>query len=173
MSRLNFAFSLLACLVCQRFTAAEDEKRSDNIPELAALERYAGSWETEFTSKNLPYSKGKVTAKWVLGGRFLQQAAEATDGSDFKYMSLMTYDPVKKIYRTWFFLSDGITGETEGTWDAQGQVMTSVSPKDDRGGFSTTTADFSEPGVEKWKIVYKDTSGKVVNEMSGKNTRQK
>ena len=51
--------------------------------------------------------------------------------------------------------------------------MTSVGRKDEKGVFSTTTADFSEAGVENWKIVYTDGTGKVVSEMSGKNTRQK
>ena len=64
-------------------------------------------------------------------------------------------------------------GESEGTWNAKSQVMTSVGRKDENGGFSTTTADFSESHVEKWKIVFTDRTGKVVSEMSGKNTRKK
>jgi hypothetical protein len=52
-------------------------------------------------------------------------------------------------------------------------VITSVGRKDVNGGFSTTTADFSEAGIEKWKIAFTDGTGKIVSEMSGKNTRQK
>ena len=51
--------------------------------------------------------------------------------------------------------------------------MTSVGRKDENGVLSTTTADFSQAGVENWRIMFKDGTGKVVNEMSGKNTRQK
>jgi hypothetical protein len=103
---------------------------------LAVLDRYAGSWDTETTSQNLPFTKGTVTAKWILGGRFLQQEAEATDGpTEFKYLSLMTYDPAKKVYCTWIFLSDGSALESEGTWNAKEQVMTSVGRKDENGGF--------------------------------------
>jgi hypothetical protein len=50
--------------------------------------------------------------------------------------------------------------------------MTSLGHKDEKGAFSTTTADFSESGVEKWKIVNKDAGGNIVSEMSGTNTRQ-
>jgi hypothetical protein len=173
MSRLYAALLLLTCLPCQRIVAADDVKPSDLIPELAVLDHYAGSWDSE-TASNVPFTKGKVTAKWVLGGRFLQQEAEATDApTEFKYMSLMTYDPAKKVYRTWIFLSDGSALESEGTWNAKEQVMTSVGPKDENGGFSTTTADFSESDVEKWKIVYRDRDDKVVGEISGKNIRHK
>jgi hypothetical protein len=174
MSRLNAACLILACLVCQRSAASANDKRSDQVPELAALEHYAGSWESETDSANLPFTKGKVTAQWILGGRFLQQSVEVIDGSaDWKYLSLMTYDPEKKVYRTWIFLSDGSTMETEGTWDENRRVMTSVGRKDANGGHSITTADFSEAGVEKWKIAYKDQNGTVVTEISGKNTRQR
>ncbi len=106
--------------------------------------------------------------------RFLQQTGElqAKDGTAvMKYASMMTYDPARKVYRSWIFLSDGQTGESEGTWNAKSKVMTLVSRKDENGIFSTTTADFSEPGIEKWKIVSKDRTGKVISEMSGKNTR--
>jgi hypothetical protein len=149
---------------------------SAKVPELKALDHYAGSWDVEITSKGQPFTKGKVTARWMLDGRFLQQSGELQDKDGvtvFKYTSLMTYDPAKKVYRSWIFLSDGNAGESEGTWDANGRVMTSVGRKDANGVFSTTTADFSETGVEKWKIVVRDRTGKVVSEMSGKNTRRK
>jgi hypothetical protein len=151
---------------------AEDNGPSDKVPELKVLDHYAGLWDTEITSANAPFAKGKVTAKWVVGGRFLQQTADMED-SPYRFMSLMTYDPGKKRYRTWIFLSDGTTAESEGRWDAKRKVMTSISSKDEQGGFSTTTADFSEPGVETWKIVYQDGTGNAAGQMSGKNTRTK
>ena len=84
----------------------------------------------------------------------------------------MTYDPARKVYRSWTFLSDGSAGEIEGRWDAKARVMTSVGRKDANGGFSTTTADFSTVGVEKWRIVYSDKNGKVTSELAGTNTRK-
>lgn len=156
-------------------TISDDDGPADTVPELKALGSYAGSWDVEITSKGQPFTKGKVIATWILDGRFLQQTGDlqAKDGSTVvKYSSLMTYDPAKKVYRTWIFLSDGQTGDSEGTWSAKDRVMTSIGRKDETGGFSTTTADFSETGVEKWRIVFKDGRGQVVSEMSGRNTRQ-
>jgi hypothetical protein len=172
-----FAFcSIFVCLASSGSVSAAEGGPSDKVPELKLLDHYAGSWDFEMTSKDQPFMKGRVTGTWILDGRFLQQSSEALDKDGavvFKYMSLMTYDPVKKVYRSWIFLSDGFTGESEGTWDAKGRVMTSVGRKDENGVSSTTTADFSEAGVEKWKIVFTDATGKVVSEMSGKNTRNK
>ena len=174
MNRLNAAFSVLVCLALPCIAAAVEGGPSGKLPELKALDHYAGSWDTEITSKSPPFTKGTVTAKWILDGRFIQQTAEAKEGPTvFKYMSLMTYDPTKKVYRSWIFLSDGNAFETEGSWNAKDQVMISVRHKDENGISSTTTADFSEVGVEKWKIVSTDGNGKVIGEMSGKNTRQK
>ena len=172
-----FAFcSMLACFASAGATIAADDGPSDKVPELKALDSYVGSWDVEITSKGLPFTKGQSSTNWTLDGRFVQQTGglQAKDGSTVvKVTTLMTYDPAKKAYRSWTFLSDGSTSESEGIWNAKDRVMTSVGRKDENGGFSTTTADFSETGSEKWKIVYTDRTGKVVSEMSGKNTRQK
>lgn len=175
MKRSFASCTILACFAYAGAIIAADDGPSDKVPELKALGSYVGSWDVEITSKGLPFTKGKSETKWMLDGRFVQQTGDlqAEDGSTVvKVTTLMTYDPAKKVYRSWTFLSDGSTSESEGTWSAKDRVMTSVGRKDERGGFSTTTADFSEAGVEKWKIVFTDGTGKVVSEMSGKNTRQ-
>jgi hypothetical protein len=176
MTRAFVFCSMLVYLAATGAIIAADDGPSEKVPELKALDHYAGSWDVEITSKGQPFTKGKATANWILDGRFLQQTGElqAEDGSSVvKITTLMTYDPAKKVYRSWTFLSDGNAGESNGNWDAKRRVMTSVGRKDESGGFSTTTADFSEAGIEKWRIVFKDGTGKVVGEMSGKNTRQK
>lgn len=167
--------SLAICLAWISSIAAEDGP-SDKIPELKVLDHYAGDWDVEMTSTELPFTKGKVSGKWILDGRFLQQVGELTDkdgASAMKYSSLMTYDPEAKVYRTWSFLSNGHAGESEGKWDPTRKTMNSIGRKDPSGSFSTTTADFSAGGTEAWKIVVTDRTGKVVSEMSGKNTRRK
>ena len=176
MTRFIASCSMIACFACMGTTIAAGDGPSDKVPELKALDSYIGSWDVEITSKGLPFTKGQSSTKWILDGRFLQQTGElqAKDGAAVvKVTTLMTYDPSKKVYRSWTFVSDGSTSESEGTWNAKSRVMTSVGRKDENGGFSTTTADFSEAGGETWKIVYQDRAGKVVSEMSGKNTRQK
>jgi len=175
MTRLVTLCSMMACLGSAAVTRAADDGPSANVPELKALGHYIGSWDVEITSKGLPLNKGQASAKWILDGRFLQQTGElrSPDGSTvLKGTTLMTYDPVKRVYRSWTFRSDGSAGEGEGTWDAKARVLTSVGRKDANGVFSTTTADFAEAGVERWKIVFTDGSGKVVSEITGKNTRR-
>ena len=49
--------------------------------------------------------------------------------------------------------------------------MTNVDRSGPDGNIVTTTADFSEKGVEKWKIVTSNGAGQVVNSVEGKNTR--
>ena len=176
MTRFSASCSMLACFAYAVASIAADDHPSDKVPELRALGSYVGSWDVEITTKGLPFTKGQSATKWTLDGRFVQQTGElqAKDGSTVIYVTtMMTYDPAKKVYRSWTFLSDGSTNESEGTWNAKDRVMTSVSRKDENGGFSTTTADFSEAGIERWKIVYTDRTGKVASETSGKNTRKK
>src|SRR5947209_15672922 len=102
MTRTLALCSILACLASTGALSAADDGPSDKVPELKILNHYAGSWDGEITAKGQPFTKGKVTAKWILDGRFLQQTSElqAQDGSPvLKFTSLMTYDPAKKVYR--------------------------------------------------------------------------
>ena len=175
MTRLVVLGSMIVCLCSAGVAVAEDGGPSADVPELKVLDHYAGTWDVQIASKEFPFSKGQDSARWILDGRFLQQSGElrSQEGSAvLKVTTLMTYDPAGKVYRSWTFMSDGAAIESEGTWDPKARVMTSVSRKDGNGGFLTTTADFSEPGVETWKIVYTDRDGKVVSETSGKNTRR-
>ncbi len=174
--RCAFALCVMLALVSSERTAlAGDEVPTSKIPELKALDHYIGTWDVVITTQGFPFTKGQVTAKWVLDGRFIEQngGLKSMDGSGGpKIKTLMTYDPAKKVYRSWTFLTDGATSESEGTWDAKARIMKSVSRKDEGGGYSTTTADFSVAGFETWTIVSIDGSGKVVSEFSGKNTRK-
>ncbi len=144
-------------------------------PELKVLEHYVGSWYTEILSKGLPFTKGPALARWILDGQFIEQTGELQDANGtavFKVKTIMTFDPAKKVYRTWTFASDGTMSDSEGTWNANTRVMT-FSRKRDDGITTTITADFSTADVETWQIVSKDAGGKVITEIRGKNTRQK
>lgn len=171
---MNFSakhVSLFALLVSVPLSSAEGP--SPEVPELKALDHYAGSWDVVITGGGSPFSKGEVNATWILDGRYLQQIGtlQSADGKQtLKYTALMTYDPQRNTYRAWTFLSDGYTGEARSTWDAKAKVMTSITPNE--GSTTTTTADFSEAGTEKWRIVARDAAGNVVFEMAGKNTRR-
>lgn len=167
---------LIACLLA---VAGWDSARADDlgpvkdVPELAVLQHYAGTWDVELTGNGS--GKGEVTAKWILGGRYLEQSGVIYNvGSpDIWVTTLFTFDPGKQKYRVWTFASNGSTGQAEMTWDAKAKVMTSVAPPDANGIRSTNTADFSTVGKERWQFRYTDRDGQQVGEMSGVNTLRK
>ena len=139
---------------------------------LRVLDVYVGTWEVSTTSGESS-AGGAYTAAWVLGGRFLQTtgSVKTSDGSnDFELISLMGHDVERGVYRTWSFMSNGMISESESTWDARARTMTKVTRY--APVTQATTSDFSEDGVEVWHMVNRDASGKVMSEMSGRNTRR-
>lgn len=169
---LAFCWVLMAIVGQTAAMAAENEPVRD-VPELQVLQHYAGTWDVELTGNGS--GKGEATAKWILGGRYLEQSGVIHNlGSpDIWITTLFTFDPGKQKYRVWTFASNGSTGQAEMTWDAKAKVMTSVSPPDMNGIRSTNTADFSTPGKERWHFRYTDRDGQQVGEMSGVNTLRK
>jgi hypothetical protein len=182
MSRL-VALVLSASLILGSTAVAEPPQGpSKPIPELRVLDHWVGAWDVELTVKpnaDVPkgmHAKGTVTAEWILQGRFLQQIGdlEPGDGSPgMQVKNLMTYDPRKKVYRSWMFFSSGLVIESEGTWDERSRRLTSTSRDAERGTTTTTQATFAEDGTESWSMISKDRTGKVVEETIGKNTRRK
>jgi hypothetical protein len=120
--------------------------------------------------------KGTTTAEWVLNGRFLRQTwtlkledgSPATEGTTF-----MTYDPRKRVYRSWMFNSTGSASESEGTWDEKSRTMTSTMRNAEEGTTTTVKATFAAEGTETWSFTTRDRDGKVVRELAGKNTPRK
>ena len=170
---------VVAC-VALLFVAPQDKKPeegpSSKVPEIKALDHYVGTWEVEITDKNASFAKSKSTAKWILDGRFVEQTGDviAKDGSvAIRLKTLLTFDAKKNCFRSWIFTSDGSVTEADCVWDEKAKTMTSISKKVEGEGFTTTTADFSEPGVESWKIVIKDAADKVTAEITGKNTKER
>ena len=152
-----------------------------DVPELKVLEHRVGEWDVEMTIKPADgpsggiKAKGTAKAEWVLDGRFVQSTwtMEGEDGSPpMKGISLMTYDPGKKAYRGWMFLSNGSVSQTEGRWDDKTRTMT-LKARDPQGGSSTVVESFAEDGTQTWTIVEKDRDGRVLAEVTGTNTRSK
>jgi hypothetical protein len=151
-----------------------------DVPELQPLNHYVGSFETEMTIKPNPglpngaRTRGKATGEWILDGRFMRQTwtAEAAEGIPrLSGVTLMTYDPRQRTYRSWIFYSNGASGESQGAWNAQTRTMTWTMRDAESGGTVVTTATFAEGGDETWSIVEKDRDGKVRSEITGKTRR--
>ncbi|MBC8114370.1 MAG: DUF1579 family protein [Candidatus Saccharimonas sp.] len=152
---------------------ADDAGPAKDVPELQALQHYHGTWDVAVTDNE--FSTGESTARWILGGRFLEQAGvmHSKDGKEIGVTTLFTFDTNKKTYRSWMFFSTGSVSQAEMTWDAKSKTMTSLTRPNADGVRSTVTADFSEASQERWKFVFTDRDGKAAGEMRGVNTLRK
>ena len=117
-------------------------------PQHKAMERFAGEWDAEVATMMpdgaMAKSKGKQTAKMILGGRFLESTFEGTMmGKPFHGRGLMGYDNLKKKYvSTWAdSMSTGIMVFV-GDAPADGKVFTSSAEQ--------TSADGK---TERWREV--------------------
>ena len=142
MPRFVTFFACLLAVTGSAVVRADEAGPAKDVPELLVLQHYAGTWDVELTGNGS--GKGEATAKWILGGRYLEQSGvlHNAGGPDIWITTLFTFDPGKQKYRVWTFASNGSTGQAEMTWDAKAKVMTSVSPPDMNGIRSTNTADF-------------------------------
>lgn len=144
-----------------------------DVPELQVLENLIGTWDVKATSKDSPPTKGQFTAKWVLDGHFVRTTGTVSTGDAFSFdvTNMMTFDAKKKVYRMWSFMSNGLTVESEATWDAKTKTLTRLTRYDDV--TQKTISRFDTPGVEQWNMIVTDKDKNVVSEMKGTNTRQK
>ena len=165
-------FAYLLTVTGSTIVRADENSPVKDVPELQVLQHYAGTWDVVLDNAA---SKGEVVAKWILGGRFLEQSGVIRNAGspDIWITTLFTFDTNKQKYRVWTFASNGSTGQAEMTWNSTSKTMTSVSPPDMNGIRSTNTADFSTPGKERWHFRYTDRDGQQVGEMSGVNTLRK
>lgn len=173
MSR-RFSIVCFACLLAVTGligARADDAGPAKDVPELQVLQHYAGTWDVVLDNVA---GKNEVTAKWILGGRFLEQSGvmHSPDGPDIWVTTLFTFDTPAGKYRSWTFVSNGSTNQAEMTWDANAKTMTSVTQPDANGVRAKVTADFSTAGKERWKFLYTDRDGQQVGEMAGENTRR-
>lgn len=145
-------------------------------PELKVLDRLAGTWDATSVSKPAEWTPkevrttSKITRKWVLDGRFLQDTSEISDGSEG--LSLLTYHPRRQAYRSWWFSSEGHTGKSTGQWDAASET---ILFQDDLGNGLTSRASvhFLDKDRHDWKVIIKDGDGKLYFHGEWNVTRRK
>jgi hypothetical protein len=145
-------------------------------PELTVLDQFVGTWNTEVTynpavaTARQERVTGKITSKWVLGGRFVQEEGRSL-GSDRDHMVLWSYDPQKKAYRSWFYDSVGSANESQGQWDEKSKTL---SWKADLGDGMTYVSrhHFIDKDTYEWDYVVTDKDGKVYMDVHGKHTRR-
>lgn len=147
---------------------------ADQPAELEALKNFLGKWELKVNEA--ADAKGVRTAEWILGGRFLQQtwSIETGDGNvpNMSGTTISTYDTDKNTYRSWQFLSNGSTSESEGKWDAATKTFTWTSTAGENGVKSVSKSTFGKDGVEQWSITATGSSGETVMSLTGTHTRK-
>jgi hypothetical protein len=149
----------------------------EQTPELKVLGQWVGTWKTEFVNKVAEWNPkevtatGSITCKWILGGKFAEESGSSL-GAGVEHRLILGYDPERKVYRDWFFNSEGNTVEGLGTWDPKTSTMTW---KAEAGPGLTGTArhHFLNADAYEWTYVVKDGAGKVYLDMKGKHTRVK
>jgi hypothetical protein len=149
----------------------------EQAPELKVLDRWVGTWKTEAINKPAEWNPketkiaGTVTGKWILGSKFVEESwSSQAGGSEHRF--LWSYDPQRKMYRNWFFGSDGTTGEGTGTWDEKTNTMT-WKTEPGPGLTGNATCRFLDADTYEWTYIIRDGAGKAYLDMKGKHTRVK
>lgn len=145
-------------------------------PELKALGRFIGTWDTKATVKVAEWSPkevrttGSVKCEWVLGRRLIQ--GKGNESPKQQFLMQWTYDVNRKAYRTWFFNSAGTVAEWSGTWKPGPRTF--VLTNDLGNGITDTlTARFVDDSTVEWTSEAKGRDGKLYFAMDARWSRRK
>jgi hypothetical protein len=133
-------------------------------PEMKVLRRLVGSWKTNTLFKPAVWTPqetrgtGNVMRRWVLDGYYLQDTSVNSDGTES--ISLVTYDPDRKAYRSWWYNSEGRTTKAEGQWDDASATLTYRSDLGD-GITARSSAHFLDNDRHEWEVVVTGADGKL------------
>jgi Protein of unknown function (DUF1579) len=157
------------------------EKKPDDGPkkpaELKVLDRLIGTWKDEVIFKVSEWTKKErretatYSNSWSLNGWFVQNRGRNGDGKA-EDLQLMTFDVEKKVFRRWYFDSDGDASESKGQWDAKTATLTWTCDLGD-GITAVSVWRFSDMDTIIWSRIAKDGKGKIYSNIEGKSVRQK
>jgi hypothetical protein len=168
-------------LLCSLGCNGEDKKSAEEPakpPELKALGRLIGTWKDEATYKVAEWTPKKRTEtlvyrdEWTLNGRFLQSRGREEGDGKAEDLQLMTFDPEKKVFRRWYFDSDGATNESTGKWDGKTNSFTWTGDLGD-GITAVSVWTLADEDTVVWSRIAKDKDGKVYLDIEGKAVRRK
>lgn len=169
MSRRLWVVAWAVSFVAGLGSARAEDGPANDSPELAVLDRYVGSWETGGESS------GKSSTQWVLDGRMI--STEYTMGDGTTGLILRKYDAAAKLFKSWFFDSNGGEIAMEGTWDAAAQTLRMEGAFEVPVGAETAeltivvVSHFTSADREEWSITVTDAQGSVLSEIRGVNER--
>jgi hypothetical protein len=146
-------------------------------PQLAVLGRRVGTWTTAIRIKpclSVPQgleSTGTETVRWTVGGQLLEARSLSSDGVE--QLSLMTFDARDRVYRSWFFGTNGNIprGQTIGKWDATTEVLTFENQPQDEFDSVFRIKLIGNDEV-RWQGVTKDKDGRILLDAQGSARRK-
>jgi hypothetical protein len=143
---------------------------------MKVLGRRLGEWTGEITIRRAAWTpfegklKSQESVKATLGGRFIEERARSHPGGGQSKL-LATWDATRKVYKSWYFDSEGLTSESVGKWDARARTLTWTSTSD--GVTVKTVWKFVDEDTFTWELLARDRKGKVLLDMSSKSRRKK
>lgn len=167
---LAILMSVTVCVMASMSGTVSSQEPAKRSAELQVLDHFIGDWETEIAVKGTnEKSTSFQSRKWSREGTFV--LSEERDLSTKKESHFaITYDSQGKHYRA-CFINENATVPLLGTWDAQSRTMhwksSDVSFKHE-GANHFIDADHAE-----WTMTVTSPDGKVVLELSAKQTRRK
>jgi len=176
MKPVVLTVSIPATVLSCQVNTGEDVAQgpSPEVPELKNLDHYTGQWEDEIAGH--PDVRRTEFGEWILNGRFLRQSwsSESTDEDTpaAHGLTLMTFDTVSKVYRSWAFLATGSVIENEGVWDPITKTFTWGHRLPATAETVITKASFADDATQAWSIVKTDERDKVVREVAGRSIRR-
>ena len=169
MRLIAITLAVLATVSVLRPLSAEDApKRS---AELQVLDRLIGDWQTEVTVKTTGEKFNTTESRrWSKEGKFvLSEDLNLSTKKEAHF--LLTYDPNAKVYRA-CFIEEADAVLLHGTWDEGTQTMKWVSP-DGAGARHAGSSRFIDKDRVDWSLTVTGPDGKVLVDLSGKQTRKK
>lgn len=165
--------TLIAITVCIMATvpgsgiAQDPSKRS---AELQVLDHFIGDWETVVTANGANDKSTSIQSrKWSREGTFvLSEERDLSTNKESHFF--ITYDSQGKQYRA-CFINENATVPLLGTWDEKSQTMK----------WKSSDVSFTHEGVNRfidadhaeWTMTVTNPEGKVVLDLSAKQTRRK
>jgi len=166
------------------------EARESTIPtvtpksdELKVWDQYVGTWNLKGVNKRAEWNPeeqhftGRAQIQWDLKGQFTNCQARfhfSGQTEDFDFLLLRTYDKEKKVFRSWYFDSNGVfpRSDTTGRWNPNAQTLTWTTDMGE-GRTQTTIDRFLDKDTMQWSSVTKDKQGTTLWDTQGTGTRYK
>ena len=169
MRLVAISLAILAAAATPSKLAADDAPKRST--ELQVLDRWIGAWESVVTNKTTGDKFNTVeNRKWSREGKFvLSEDLNLSAKKEAHF--LLTYDSNAKVYRT-CFIEEESAAIILGTWDKETQTM-KWNGTDGGGGKLTGFQRFIDKDQIEWSMAVTGPDGKVVVELSAKQTRRK